>query len=158
MPNIKFTTDDKFEAAALYYQYGNYREVERQTEGRISARLCKYWHDNDDKFSEGMDKASRVADKKLSAKFLQLANGCVDEMLARLKDPEALKKIYFRELSMTGGIYHDKRQVIEGKATSIRGTSKGEMERLNELAEEMNKRHEAKGLASVERFRKVESA
>jgi len=139
--NPVYTVDDKNDAAMAYYQYGEYTEASRQIGERVPARTIKNWHDNCPIFQDGMKKAAGIADKRLGSKIYRAESLALDHVIEQLTDKETKKTIKARDAGWLAAVFHDKRLVLEGKASTIsKSYSKGSNEELDALAKTLESR------------------
>ncbi len=138
-----FPTEQIKEAAAIYYQYRSYAETARRCAeawGRpVSRQQIQYWDDNSEVFQDGQKQEATRTDKKLSAKMLALETKALElciEMMA--EKPDSVK---FKEAAWAAAVMHDKRQVLEGKATSISGPSQSFLDRLTDIESKLTERN-----------------
>lgn len=158
----RFTKAEKREAAALFFATNSFTEVEKQSGGRFKARTVKTWEADDEAFLEAYEACSRMGGKELIGKMRKFVDKSLDLAAEQLDDPES--GIKFRDLVLAAGIIHDKRQVMEGKATTRSGSGEGVASMLEEverqLAAKAAKREEvaAKAVEKSDKVVKIENS
>jgi len=142
---VKYTAEQIQHAGMMWYQYRNFRKVSRETD--IPWETMKMWESEGQEHWEiGKKREASSVDKRLSVKMLKITEGAMDFLQEQLDDPEQRKGLKTRDVSLMGAIYHDKRQVLEGKPTTISGKGSVAVERrLEEIAEALDKADKRKG-------------
>jgi len=130
----KYTAEQIQTAGMLFYQNRNIAQTAREC-GIPKLSLYKYEREGDENWEKGKRREATIVDKRLSRRFLEVTERAVDFLIENFDDPEKRKKLQPRDVSWMGVTYHDKRQILEGKPTTISASSKAAEARLKELSE-----------------------
>ena len=148
-----FSKEQRIEAGMEYYQWQSYTQTAEKLSIRwgreVSKQILKYWDDNSEDFREGKKRGALSVDRKLTSKFAKIAEKSAELVLEHLEDPDKRKELKPKDVAWIGFWAHDKRQVAEGKATSIRGPDKGFSERLAKMEETLAERNQKRSVEKI---------
>ena len=130
----KWTSEQIQHAGMVFYQTRNVIETSRQV-GIPKDTLYSYESTGNEAWERGKKQEATAVDKRLSKEFLRVTERAIELIHERLDNPATRSKLALRDISWMGAVYHDKRQVLEGKPTTISGSSKAAERKLKELSD-----------------------
>lgn len=159
-----FSLEQVVRGVTIYVMEGTAAEVERQTDGEISAHNIGYWKNKHKWFNELVNFIKYRVDHKMEARMTEIVDATTDAILDRIKhgntghnkgtvvyveDPETGERVpsrvplSARDLSTIGAIWFDKRQIARGMdvqakhkdVTTIEDKLRSILHKMDEVAE-----------------------